>query len=203
MAGEANTLAVPKDREKTFERGFKTWCENTAESIRKRMDLQPSDPLSPVELAAHLGVILLDLDKVPGIDQAIVSYLSSAEGDEWSALTVHANGKQIIIVNPRHSQARQASNIMHELAHILRGHKPAQVFMHGAFALRDFDQMQEAEANWFAGCLLLPRAALLSSGYRNESVDDAIARFGVSRSLFVYRTNISGVGRQLRAINHY
>lgn len=197
MPAESNNLAVSKAEEKRFERGFKAWCDNSASSIRKRLNLSDSDPLPPELLAANMGVTIMTLENVPGIEAETFRHLSSAEGDEWSAVTVHVPGKQIIIVNPRHSNARQASNIMHELAHLIRGHKPSQVYAYEAYALRDFDQLQENEANWLAGCLLLPRPALLSAGYRNESADEVIEKFGVSRSLYNYRFNISGVRRQL------
>lgn len=197
MPAESNSLSVPKADEKRFERGFKAWCDNTATNIRKRHGIAEDDPLSARLLAAKMGVTILELENVSGINPATVQHLSSQEGDEWSAVTVHTGDKQIIIVNPRHSDARQSSNIMHELAHIIRGHKPAQVYAYEAYALRDFDQLQENEANWLAGCLLLPRPALLNAGRRNESVDEVMERFEVSRSLYNYRYNISGVRRQL------
>lgn len=197
MPAESNSLAVSKADEKRFERGFKAWCDNTATNVRKRLDLAEDDPLPAELLATNMGVTILQLESVPGIAPETVTHLSSVEGDEWSAVTVYTGDKQIIIVNPRHSLARQASNIMHELSHIIRGHKPAQVYAYEAYALRDFNQLQENEANWLAGCLLLPRVALLKAGYGNESVDEVIKRFGVSRSLYNYRYNISGVRRQL------
>ncbi|HVX58567.1 MAG TPA: ImmA/IrrE family metallo-endopeptidase [Candidatus Saccharimonadales bacterium] len=198
MRGENDTLAVAKSDLGRFERGFKSWCENTAVVTRKKLGLYPSDPLPPRELAEHMGVKIMNLDEV-GLNPLSVTYLSSAQGDEWSAVTVYVSGKKIIVVNPRHSDARQASNIMHELAHIIRGHEPSKVeHLHG-YALRDFNQLQENEANWLAACLLLPRPALLYSGYRNQSIDEAVVRYGVSKSLYKYRTVVSGVSRQLRA----
>lgn len=198
MRGENDTLAVAKTDVSSFERGFKTWCENTAVSIRDKMDIKPHEPLSPHKLATNMGVMILDFDKVSELDAASASYLTSAQGDEWSAVTVYAAGKKIIVVNPRHSAARQASNIMHELAHIIRGHKPSQVQLYQGYALRDFNQLQENEANWLAACLLLPRPALLHSGYRNHTIDEVTELHGVSKSLYKYRVVISGVSRQLR-----
>jgi hypothetical protein len=197
MASETNVLAVPKSQEKVFERGFKTWCENTAITVRKRMGLNPPSSLSPYDLAAQIGVTVWTPEEVPNLDAQTRDYLCSHAGDEWSAVTVQFQGKQIIIVNSRHSNARRTSDIMHELAHIVRGHKPVQVFIQDGFALRDFDELQEHEANWLAGCLLLPRTALLNAGYRNEVLEDSIKRFGVSKSLYIYRMNVSGVRRQL------
>ena len=197
MRGETDTLAVAKTDLSRFERGFKTWCENTSIGVRKRLNLSPSDPLSPIVLADHMGVTILDLDQVKGLNPESAAYLASAKGDEWSAVTVYSAGKQVIVVNPRHSSARRASNIMHELAHIIRVHKPGQVQIYQNYALRDFDQLQENEANWLAACLLLPRPALLYCGYQKLNIDGAVARYGVSKSLYKYRVVVSGVSKQL------
>jgi Zn-dependent peptidase ImmA (M78 family) len=145
-----------------------------------------------------MGVTILDFHDVEGLDPVSAAYLVSAQGDEWSAVTVHAAGKQIVVVNPRHSEARQASNIMHELAHIIRGHKPAQVERYESYALRGFKQLQENEADWLAGCLLLPRKALLHAGYNGLDIDRATEVYGVSKSLYKYRIVISGASKQLR-----
>lgn len=197
MASETNVLAVPKASEKGFERGFKSsWCENTAAGVRKRMGLEPTDVLSPYELAKHLGVTVWTPEDVPGLDPSVMNYLCSSKGDEWSAVTIQILGKQIIIVNSRHSAARKTSDVMHELAHILRGHKPAQVFIQDGFALRDFDDLQENEANWFAGCLLLPRVALSTATYNGLDATEIAKAYDVSISLTNYRLNKTGVRRQ-------
>lgn len=198
MRGENDTLAVKKSDVNTFERGFKTWCENISENTRQRLKLLPYEPLAPSILAENMGVIILDFSEIQGLDPSSANYLLSRQGDEWSAVTVYAAGKKIIVVNPRHSDARQASNIMHELAHIIRGHKPSQVQRYQGYALRDFNQLQENEANWLAGCLLLPRKALLHVGYNGIELEKAVQIYGVSKSLYKYRFGISGVSKQLR-----
>lgn len=52
---------------------------------------------------------------------------------------------------------------MHELARLIVGHRPGRVDIteDGALLLNKYDKQQEDEANWLAGCLLLPRPALL------------------------------------------
>jgi Zn-dependent peptidase ImmA (M78 family) len=67
-----------------------------------------------------------------------------------------------VIFNPRKSDGRKASDIVHELAHLILGHDPAKVVFSedGQIATRTFDQKQEDEANWLAWALLLPREAL-------------------------------------------
>jgi len=65
--------------------------------------------------------------------------------------------------------------------------------MYGNYALRNFDEKQEAEADWLAGTLLLPREVLVSCHFRRYSTQQACQIFGVSESLFTYRMNMSGV----------
>ena len=197
MRGSNDTLAVSKTDISGFERGFKAWCENIAKSTRLRLGLTPYAPLDPVELANDMGVIILDFEHVQGLDPESVAYLTSQEGDEWSAVTVHAAGKQIIVVNPRHSTARQSSNVMHELVHLIRGHKPTQVQRYAGYALRDFDERQENEANWLAGCLLLPKEALLHVGYNGIDQERAVEIYNVSKSLYRYRYGVSGASKVL------
>lgn len=199
MPVATNSLAIREGQEALFERGFKTWCENTAVSIRKKMGLGPTDALSPYDLAEQLHVTIWLLEDVPELKDTTKTYLSSTEGDEWSAVTVEANNKRLIVVNPTHSPARQASDLMHELAHIILKHDAAKFFVTAeGYAMREFDEKQEAEANWFAGCLLLPRTALASCLYKRTTTDTAIEEYGVSRQLYVYRQNMTGVRKQFR-----
>ena len=152
MVKSSETLVVPKSQQDIFERGFKAWCENTAENLRRRLDLEIGDPLSPYDLAKHYGVTVWTPNQVPGLAQVSVDYLGSTDGDEWSAVTVMVESDTFIVINSSHSPARQSSDIMHELAHIIRGHKPDQVFIQGG-ALRDFNDLQEAEAiGWLEHC---------------------------------------------------
>lgn len=192
---ESTSLIVSEENQQAlFDRGFKTWCQNTSASIRKRLGQNSASPLSPYVLSETLGVIIWRLDEVPELKEETFQYLTSDEGNEWSAVTVVVNDKEFIVVNPTHSAARQASDLMHELAHIIKDHNAGQVFMSDAgYALRNFDEKQEAEADWLAGSLLLPREALVSCHFRRYSLQQACQIFGVSESLFTYRMNMSGV----------
>lgn len=199
MPVATDPLTIRDTQEALFERGFKTWCENTAVSIRLKMGLTPIAPLSPNALAEQLHVAVWELESVPDLKQDTLDYLGSTAGDEWSAVTVEVGGKRVIVVNPTHSTARQASDLMHELAHVILGHEAAKFFLTPeSYAMREFNEKQEAEANWFAGCLLLPRTALANSAYMRKSVDTAIEEYGVSRRLYTYRSNKTGVSKQFR-----
>ena len=156
------SLRVSDQVSARFERGFKTWAENTSLALRSRLHLAAVDPLPPSTLASHLGVRLWAPHDVPGLSTEALTHLSTTAADEWSAVSVRVGQLDIVVVNTSHSPARQSSDIMHEPLHIIRGHAPAQVHMsiEIGIAVRSFNSLQEAEADWLAGCLLLPRSAL-------------------------------------------
>jgi Zn-dependent peptidase ImmA (M78 family) len=88
---------------------------------------------------------------------------------------------------------------MHELSHVLLGHEPARVDVteDGLLMLNTFDRLQEEEANWLAGCLLLPRNALMAIRGRGLDLRTAARNFGVSLDMLRYRLNVTGVEYQL------
>ncbi len=190
-------------REAKFERGFKTWSENIAVSLRERMGLTKIDALAPESLAHYMRVRVLEFSDLP-LSLKAKTHLSSPEGDEWSAVTIRCGSTDAIIVNPSHSLARRSSNLAHELSHLLRKHKPAQLFIspNAGIQLRTYESLQEDEADWLTGCLLLPRPALLYClGQRWD--DEAICEhYRVSKALLTYRRNVSGVQKQLRTRRH-
>ena len=188
-------------REPAFERGFKTWAEASALTYRRTLGLQEVDALDPVLLAQHLKVHLWDLKGVPGIAEETVRHLATEGADEWSAVTVCLGHADVIVLNPTHSAARQTSDLMHELAHVIRKHKPAQVFSSQAAGLvvRTYDGTQEEEAEWLSGCLLLPRAALAYALSRKKSKQEMCESFGVSKPLLQYRLNVTGLNRRVTA----
>lgn len=193
------SLSVSSKLEARFARGFKTWAENSAITFRRNLHLHDVDPLDHVELARHIGIRLWTPRDVPTLPQASLDHLLSTAGDEWSAVSVTVGKTGIIVYNPSHSSARQASDIMHELAHIIRGHKPSQVIpsiVQPGIFLRTFDPLQEAEANWLAGCLLLPRVALAHCETKQVPQQEVCRHYGVSAELYKYRLNVTGVKRQ-------
>lgn len=182
-----------------FRRGFKTWCENIAASLRTDFKLPQSAPLDPVVLSNSLSVALLTPDDIPGIAGNSRRTLE-VESDSWSAVTVSQGDKVAIVYNPAHSPGRNSNDIMHELAHIILDHDPAKIVLSAdtLVALRTFDDSQEEEASWLSGALLLPRSALLAISRSGKTDDDACDHYRVSIDLLKYRRNITGVSRQLR-----
>lgn len=181
-------------------RGFKAWCEGIALEKRNELGLHSIDPLPPSDLADLIGVKVWKPSDIPDVPSDCLRKLLHDDPDSWSAVTLRLPNVDLIIVNSAHSAARQASDLMHELAHILLGHTPTRVDVteQGDLLLRTHDQQQEEEANWLAGCLLLPRPCLVHL-LRNGGISLEVARkFGVSMDMLTYRYRITGVEVQGR-----
>jgi Zn-dependent peptidase ImmA (M78 family) len=67
----------------------------------------------------------------------------------------------------------------------------------GLLMLHTYNGAQEDEASWLGGCLLLPREALLFAGEQGWTATKTAAHYGVSSDMLRYRTQVTGVERQL------
>jgi len=182
-----------------LDRGFKAWAERTAHAIRAELGLSATDPLAPTALAEHLGVELRTPKEIPGLPKNALDQLLVRDHSGWSAVTVNNGGQSLVIYNPRRSKGRQASDITHELAHLILDHDPGTVvFSHdGQIAMRSFNQKQEDEANWLAWVLLLPRDALMACRRRGLDAEAIANAYGVTAVLVTFRLSTTGVDRQL------
>jgi Zn-dependent peptidase ImmA (M78 family) len=183
-----------------FRRGFKTWAEQTSARIRQKLNALPSSSLDPRQLADILGVIVLTPDDLSELGEDIRRRLLNEHGDNWSAITVTDGHGHLIVTNSSHAHTRRNSDLAHELAHIVLGHEPSMMFMspNSGLALRTYNEDQEQEADWLAGCLLLPRDALLAIRRRRLSDEEIGSEYGVSPAMLRFRLNITGVDVQLR-----
>jgi Zn-dependent peptidase ImmA (M78 family) len=185
----------------TLDRGFKTWAERTALGLRRELGLQPHAPLDPRRLAEYLDVRVWTPRDVPGNQKSVLDQLLRHDPWGWSAVSQFGDHYGVIIYNPRHSQGRQASDIMHELAHFILDHQQGTMIMShdGSMVMRSYDRKQEDEANWLAWCLLLPREVLIRARRMGNSAAQIAEQYGVSETLAVFRLQMSGVEAQLRA----
>lgn len=184
-----------------FERGFKTWCEQYAAKKRAELGLSSSAPLDPLKLATNLGIKVVKPENIPGIATETLRTLLKNDNKTpscWSAVTVVEAATTVVVLNSSHSPGRQASDLMHELSHIVLGHKAQEMSVSGAglMLLKDYDKEQEEQADWLSGCLLLPREALVFIKRRRIDISAAAAQFGVSQRMLTYRLAMTGVNRQ-------
>jgi hypothetical protein len=181
-----------------FDRGFKKWCENVSLQQRHQLDLPSHSPLDPHQLARRMGIQVVTPDQIPGIDPGSLRVLLRDEPGSWSAVTISEGSRHVIVLNSAHSGGRPASDLMHELAHILLGHTPARVDVSedGLLMLNTYDRQQEDGAGWLAGCLLLPRVGLEWIHQQGLELKVEARRYGVSLAMLQYRLKVTGVERQ-------
>lgn len=179
----------------SFDRGFKSWAERTALTLRQELELAQDDPLDPAKLARHLDVDLWTPYDVPGLPEDVLNQLLKEDPWGWSAVSIVSDSDSLVIYNPRKSKGRQASDITHELAHFILDHEPSTMILShdGGIAMRTFDRKQEDEANWLAWCLLLPREVLVWAKQARLSTAEIAVRFEVTEALVIFRLNVSGV----------
>lgn len=182
-------------------RGFKAWCERAAAEYREAVGVPMAAALDPRLLAEHLDVRVVLPEDVPGVAPANLRRLRGMAGRaSWSAVTISQGGVRLVILNSGHPGTRQANSLAHELAHIILNHTSddVQVSQEGFLFRTRIDREQEDEADWLAGCLLVPREGLLRA-YRRDRSSAALARhFGVSQQLVDWRLRMTGITRLAR-----
>lgn len=104
--------------------------------------------------------------------------------------------RRVIIYNDGNSEARQNSDVAHELSHGLLLHDPRGAVANGC---RDYARLEEDEAAWLSGCLLVPRAAAVTIAMSGAAMGIAAMQYGVSVQMMTYRVNSTGARRQAEA----
>jgi IrrE N-terminal-like domain len=182
-----------------YRRGFKSEAERTAELVRRDLGLEPLDRLDCFALAETWGIPVVSLGELreDGASEASIRRLMSPAAG-FSATTIVAGPRRLIVYNPRHEPARKASSLAHELAHVILEHEAAPAS--GVGGCRHWDGRQEAEADWLGSALLVPRAGALAWMRESDDVDAGARNFGVSVELFRWRINHTGVVREVQRV---
>jgi hypothetical protein len=181
-----------------FRPGFKADAERLALEVRAELGLAPDDRLDPRDLARLLGIPVVRVRDLAGEGarpESVARLLAQDAG--FSALTVCAGTSRLIVYNQRHPPGRRASSLAHELAHVLLEHPP--LGDPGPDGRRRWDAEVEAEADWQAGALLVPREGALAWLRRERGPGHGERHFGASRALFLWRLHQTGALRQLGA----
>lgn len=187
-----------------LKRGFKAEAERISNNFRAELGLDTHAPLCAFVLAGHLKIEVIS-PKILGLDDKGLDVLmgNTLKSSGWSALTMKNTGnKKLIIHNTRASAARQQSDIMHELAHIICKH---EIIVPDGHILPDYmryyDKSQEAEAEYLGSCLQLSRECLvwaLTTG--NMGKGEITSNYRASKQMVNFRINTTGINKQLRHI---
>lgn len=177
-------------------RGFKTEANWYARGVRTELGLEAHSPLCPWMLAEHLGFPVVPLSAFAAENSSAVAYFSRKQR-EFSAVTLFAGTRRLIIYNDAHNRKRQAANIAHELGHGLLLHPPKPPFDHRGS--RHYDAALEEEANWLGPALLVSEEAALLIAESNQTVEEASDLFGASVEVVRMRLNVTGAYRRVGA----
>ena len=181
----------------TLRRGFLAEAEREAKRIRAELGLGPGAPIDVSQIAKHLGIRVIAADEL--IDAARLHDLERVQAFAFSACTFDIDGTKVIVVNPLRTPARRASDIAHELAHLLLAHQLDEIRSVGGVPFRTCRPDQEEEATNLGGTLLLPRPLLLSAVRRGLDDQAIAAQYDVTTEMARFRVNRTGVRRQLRS----
>jgi Zn-dependent peptidase ImmA (M78 family) len=178
-------------------RGFKSEAERVADRIRLALCLSASDPLDPEAVAAYLSAKVVAADTL--VARAKLRELKTIQDDAFSAVTFRLPDSRVVVVyNPLHTLARRRSDISHELSHLILKHETRTIEMVAGHSMFTCNPEQEEEADWLAGCLLLPRPLLLAAARSGMSASEIADENGVTLSMARYRLNASGAMLQAR-----
>ena len=177
-------------------RGFKAEAESIAQLVRAELGLGALDALDCFALAEAWGIPVVSLGELreDGAKDSSVRRLLS-EDSGFSATTVVLGTKRLIVYNPRQPPGRGASNLAHELSHLILEHEAGPAI--GIGGCRHWDGVQEAEADWLGASMLVPRESALEWLRYSSDLEHGARNFGVSIELFRWRVNHTGVVRQL------
>ncbi len=178
-------------------RGFKAEAERQAERIRDEMGKRPSDSLDARELARHLSAEVRCADELTSLEK--LQTLEELQPGAFSACTFTVGDRHVIVYSPLASAGRTQSDIAHEVAHIVLRHDMKSVQTVAGVSFFTCDPDEEQEANWLAGCLLLPRRLLYLAAKRGLDSSGIAQAYSVSEPMAAFRLRTTGVVQQLAA----
>ena len=178
-------------------RGFKTNAEKIADELRSAIGARSDRPLDLNALGQHAGARLVAADELVPIEQ--LQEIERLQAFAFSACTFDIDGLVVVVYNPLRKPDRRASDIAHELAHLILKHDLSEVQYLDGVPFRTCRADQEEEATALAGAILLPRRLLLAAARDGLTYEDIARRHRVTIDMARYRWNITGVERQLKA----
>jgi len=180
----------------TLPKGFKADAERTAARIRTEMGVGAADPLQMKALVEHHDIRLVSAESL--VDIARLEELERIQAYAFSAATFDINGGKVIVTNPLRSPGRLASDVAHELSHVLLDHELAEVREIEGLPFRTCRPAEEEQATHLGGTILLPRPLLLAAARRGLGPEQIASEVGVTTEMARFRYNTKGVARQLR-----
>lgn len=163
------------------------------------MTLAADGPLCPKALCIHLEVPILLLSTLPACPEREF-LLARRKGAHFSAAVCFDGIKAFILLNDSSERKRQASDIAHELAHVLLRHKPVYPFLDGG--IREFSFEDEQEAEVLGPVLLVSEKAALLAYRLIQTKTHTLASlsnlWGITEDVIRWRMNAVGASKRVK-----
>jgi len=172
--------------------------------INRLRDLMPQRPLGyheALRLAEQQAWLLLELTETihPAVPERIITALPRIEVRRLapfptSGASHWSEGKWRVAINATEPATRQRFSLAHEFKHIV-DHRDVDL-LYAAFPVRERQQMIERVCDYFAGCLLMPRAWVMAAHANGTHHPMDLAQiFAVSPTAMGVRLNQIGLTR--------
>ncbi|MDQ3585574.1 MAG: ImmA/IrrE family metallo-endopeptidase [Acidobacteriota bacterium] len=183
------------------------WYELRAMGLRDFAGLRRSEEaLDPFALAQFAKLLVVDFEQIRGLSEKAREHLLGVGANAWSGGTCSRplpNGWRLVILNPRHGQARNNATLMEEVCHVFLGHKANRLSIvaqnkQGKTVARDYNEADEEAAYAVGAAALVPYAAIERSVRAGKSSAEMAKHFNVSRELIEYRLKVSRLWPEYR-----
>ncbi len=176
-------------------RGFKANAERESLRLRRELGLTPTQVLDITKLAEHLDVEIISAGDL--IDVTRLEELERIQAYSFSAATFEIAGHTFVVTSPLRTATRQASDIAHELSHLLLKHELSEIREVSGVPFRTCRPDEEEQATSFGGTLLLPRPLLVVAARQGLGPQQIAEKYNVTLEMARFRYNSTGVKNQI------
>ncbi|MFD2788039.1 ImmA/IrrE family metallo-endopeptidase [Hymenobacter rubripertinctus] len=189
---------------------FKAKAEITSLGLRRQLGLTAARACPAKQATGFHGVLVA---AASALNDSIVDALADEFPDhlrvrqqlawiagnmtEFSAIVAIVRGCKMILYNGNNSPARQESDIMHELAHILCEHKGDCLQLNSDISLRVHNADHEQEAKWLGAALQIPEQGIFEHVRAGRSSEEIAQIYGASLPMVIYRRRILAIDRRV------
>jgi len=181
-------------------RGFKAEANRKSKAIRVDLGIKYNEALDCFKLVDSLGISIYPVVKLGeyGLTTEQINIICYDKGkQQFSAMTILVSYGYLVFYNQTHSFARTNSSLAHEVSHIILEHE-FSLISDIRMISREFEKEKEDEANWMAGCLLLPEEGLIWALREKMSITDIADHFCVSKQMTQWRYNATGMINRIK-----
>lgn len=180
--------------------GFKAEASRISTHVRKERGIGDLEPINCFELVTSLNASLHSVEELGryGLTTDLINLICYSDNkQDFSATTISSPNGSLVIYNQAHSIQRTNSSLAHEASHIILMHDFSSISDMKMIS-REFDKEKEDEADWLAGCLLIPEEGMKWAVNRSMSIEEIADHFNVSTQMAQMRYNRTGMKKRNR-----